>query len=166
MMNLTYAGTHLTNGVPDNDTSCVTAFEQAGFIMGTSASLFNVRDSSFTYRHWLTWLLSIQQALDTVNNKLQDFDKDGQGLLYTLQRQLRSVRTRADDVANWPSVSTFLGLILLELISPSRSHSTASKTERSKTLRRSGWSLLTALQTSRTSHSDPCSSSRADWTLS
>jgi lysophospholipase len=43
MMNMTYTGTHLTNGVPDNDTSCVTAFDQAGFIMGTSASLFNVR---------------------------------------------------------------------------------------------------------------------------
>ena len=41
-MNLTYAGTHLTNGKPDNDTSCVTAFDQAGFMMGTSASLFNV----------------------------------------------------------------------------------------------------------------------------
>lgn len=108
MMNLTYAGTHLTNGVPDNDTSCVTAFEQAGFIMGTSASLFNVRNSSFTHHHFLTWSLSLQQALDTVNNKLQDFDKDGQGLLYTLQRQLRSVRTRADDVANWPSVSLCL----------------------------------------------------------
>lgn len=54
MMNLTYAGTHLTNGVPDNDTSCVTAFEQAGFIMGTSASLFNVRNCSFIQRHYLT----------------------------------------------------------------------------------------------------------------
>lgn len=41
-MNLTYAGTHLTNGQPDNSTSCVTAFDQAGFMMGTSASLFNV----------------------------------------------------------------------------------------------------------------------------
>lgn len=43
MMNLTYVGTHLTNGQPDNSTSCVTAFDQAGFMMGTSASLFNVR---------------------------------------------------------------------------------------------------------------------------
>lgn len=42
MMNLSYAGTHLNNGQPDNDTACVTHFDQAGFVMGSSASLFNV----------------------------------------------------------------------------------------------------------------------------
>lgn len=43
MVNLTYAGTHFDNGKPPNDTACVTGFDQAGFVMGTSASLFNVR---------------------------------------------------------------------------------------------------------------------------
>lgn len=43
MVNVTFAGTHLTDGKPDNDTACVTGFDQAGFVMGTSASLFNVR---------------------------------------------------------------------------------------------------------------------------
>jgi hypothetical protein len=42
MMNLSYAGTHLTNGQPDNNTACVTGFDDTGFMMGTSASLFNV----------------------------------------------------------------------------------------------------------------------------
>ena len=42
MANLTYAGTHLNNGNPDNSSACVTRFDQAGYIMGTSASLFNV----------------------------------------------------------------------------------------------------------------------------
>jgi lysophospholipase len=42
MVNITYVGTHLTNGQPDNSTACTTFFEQIGFIMGTSASLFNV----------------------------------------------------------------------------------------------------------------------------
>ncbi|KAI0766492.1 phospholipase B [Irpex lacteus] len=84
MMNLSYAGTHLTDGKPDNDTSCVTAFDQAGFMMGTSASLFN-------------------QILDFAHNEIQSFGKDGQALLYSLQRLLRSTRTRADDVANWPN---------------------------------------------------------------
>jgi lysophospholipase len=42
MVNISYAGTHLTNGQPDNDTACTTQFDQAAFIMGTSASLFNV----------------------------------------------------------------------------------------------------------------------------
>ncbi|KAI0092923.1 phospholipase B [Irpex rosettiformis] len=84
MMNLSYAGTHLSNGTADNDTACVRAFDQAGFIMGSSASLFN-------------------QILDFANNKISSFGKDGQGLLYSLQRLLRSTRTRADDVANWPN---------------------------------------------------------------
>jgi lysophospholipase len=89
MANLTYVGTHLNNGKPDNDTACVTKFDEAGFVMGTSASLFN-------------------QILDFSRNKLAGFrNEEGAGLLYVLSRQLRSVRTRADDVANWPSVCLF-----------------------------------------------------------
>ncbi|EIN11650.1 phospholipase B [Punctularia strigosozonata HHB-11173 SS5] len=85
MVNLTYAGTHFNNGQPDNSTACVTGFDEASFVMGTSASLFN-------------------QILDFGQNFLGSFDKDdGASLLYVLARQLRSVRTRADDVANWPN---------------------------------------------------------------
>jgi lysophospholipase len=86
MVNVSYAGTHLNKGVPDNATACVTGFDEAGFVMGTSASLFN-------------------QILDFGSNALAGFrNEDGAGLLYVLGRQLRMVRTRADDVANWPSV--------------------------------------------------------------
>ena len=46
-----------------------------------------------------------QQIFDFADNTLEGFDKDGSGLLYTLQRQLSEVKTRADDVANWPNVS-------------------------------------------------------------
>ena len=46
MVNLTYVGTHLLNGKPDNDTACVTGFDQAGFVIGTSSSLFNVGKTS------------------------------------------------------------------------------------------------------------------------
>ena len=42
MLNVTYAGTHFTNGQPDNSTACTTFFDQVGYVMGTSASLFNV----------------------------------------------------------------------------------------------------------------------------
>ncbi|KAI0045904.1 phospholipase B [Auriscalpium vulgare] len=85
MMNISYVGTHLNNGVPDNTTACVTGFDQASFVMGTSASLFN-------------------QILDFANNKIQGFDDSAaKSILYIIDRQLRSVRTRADDVANWPS---------------------------------------------------------------
>jgi lysophospholipase len=48
MTNMTYVGTHLTNGQPPNDTGCVTGFDEVGFIIGTSASLFNVRDIILT----------------------------------------------------------------------------------------------------------------------
>ncbi|KAF7376080.1 Lysophospholipase [Mycena sanguinolenta] len=87
-MNLTYAGTHLTNGKADNGSACVTGFDQAGFIMGSSASLFN-------------------QIFDFGTNTLQSFSgfdsDDSNTIVYILERQLRSVRTRDDDVANWPN---------------------------------------------------------------
>ncbi|KAG6849456.1 hypothetical protein H0H93_008299 [Arthromyces matolae] len=89
-MNLTYAGTHLSNGKAVNGSACVTGFDQAGFIMGSSASLFN-------------------QLLDFARNKISDFSgSDGAAILYVLSRQLQEVRTRADDVANWPSPFTGL----------------------------------------------------------
>jgi lysophospholipase len=50
MVNITYAGTHLTNGAPPNNTGCVTGFDEAGFMMGSSASLFNVRFFSLNLR--------------------------------------------------------------------------------------------------------------------
>ncbi|KAF7321318.1 Lysophospholipase [Mycena kentingensis (nom. inval.)] len=84
-MNLSYAGTHLTSGKAANGSACVRGFDQAGFIMGTSASLFN-------------------QIFDFANNKIDSSDRNT--FTYLLDRQLRSVRTRKDDVANWPSPFT------------------------------------------------------------
>jgi hypothetical protein len=101
-MNLTYAGTHLSNGKPANGSACVTGFDQAGFIMGTSASLFNV--SPISHPIITTTNPSSQQILDFARNTITQFSStDGAGLLYVLSRQLQAVRTRADDVANWPS---------------------------------------------------------------
>ncbi|RXW14305.1 hypothetical protein EST38_g11554 [Candolleomyces aberdarensis] len=89
-MNLTFAGTRLTEGRPENGTACVIGLDQAGFVMGTSAGLFN-------------------QILDFAHDTIRDFSADdGAGMLYVLSRLLRSVRTRADDVANWPSPFTGL----------------------------------------------------------
>ncbi|THH05817.1 hypothetical protein EW145_g4517 [Phellinidium pouzarii] len=85
MTNTSFIGTHLNNGQPPNATGCVQGFDQASFMIGTSASLFN-------------------QILDTVHNTLQSFDPgDSSGLLYVLERQLTEVRTRSNDVANWPN---------------------------------------------------------------
>jgi len=53
--------------------------------MGTSTSLFN-------------------QILDFAHDKLEGFDDStAKSLLSILGRQLSELRTRADDVANWPS---------------------------------------------------------------
>ena len=47
MVNLTHVGTNLSNGKPDNETAgCVTGFNEAGFVIGTSSSLFNVSEAS------------------------------------------------------------------------------------------------------------------------
>jgi lysophospholipase len=49
-------------------------------------------------------ILSSQQILDFGRNTLDQFSaSDSQSLLYVLSRQLAEVRTRADDVANWPN---------------------------------------------------------------
>ncbi|KAL0956276.1 hypothetical protein HGRIS_002434 [Hohenbuehelia grisea] len=85
MVNITYAGTHLIDGFPPNGSACVTGFDQVGFVMGTSASLFN-------------------QIFDFARNTISGFStQDSAGLTYVLGRQLQAVRTRADDVANWPN---------------------------------------------------------------
>jgi lysophospholipase len=45
------------------------------------------------------------QILDFADNTISGFSADdGAKFLYVLARQLREVRTRADDVANWPNV--------------------------------------------------------------
>ncbi|KAH9993257.1 acyl transferase/acyl hydrolase/lysophospholipase [Russula vinacea] len=95
MVNMAYGGTHLTNGQPDNDTACTTSFDQTGFIMGTSSSLFN-------------------ELYDPIHNVIYGFDNSSTELIQLiLKRQLAKFPTRAVDVANWPNDvnSTWLNLI-------------------------------------------------------
>ncbi|KAF9650395.1 phospholipase B [Thelephora ganbajun] len=85
MANLTHIGTHLSNGKPDNDTACVTGFDQAGFVIGTSSSLFNI-------------------LLDKGQNLFEGWgEKDSAALGRLISMLLASIETRAKDVANWPS---------------------------------------------------------------
>ncbi|KAI0313929.1 phospholipase B [Amylostereum chailletii] len=85
MANLSFAGTHLTNGNPDNSTACVTGYDQAGFIMGTSASLFNI-------------------ILDMGDEKVDGFDSDdSSGFFNIIRRLFRRVSSRGNAVANWPN---------------------------------------------------------------
>ena len=103
MVNTMFVGTHLNNGTADNSTACVTGFDEVGFMVGTSASLFNVRDDAVIHSVAdLTDLL--KQILDFANNRLSMFNSaDAAGLIYVLRRQLEGIRTRANDVANWPN---------------------------------------------------------------
>lgn len=51
-------------------------------------------------------LSTLQQLLDHETNQLAGFEPDdATGLSQVLRQQLQDVRTRADDVANWPNVS-------------------------------------------------------------
>ena len=48
-----------------------------------------------------------QQIFDFANNAIKGFDsQDAEGLLHVFSRLLSAVRTRANDVANWPSPFT------------------------------------------------------------
>lgn len=74
--------------------------------MGSSASLFNVGHLLFVVRFLPTKLnlFFSQQIFDFAHNAIDGWSaSDGKGLLYVLSRQLSEVRTRADDVANWPN---------------------------------------------------------------
>lgn len=103
MVNITFAGTHLTEGKPDNTTSCVTGFDQAGFMMGTSASLFNV--CTLARSHKLFSHAQLQELLNKADDALDGFgDDESKGLVFMLKQLLGDVNTRADDVANWPNV--------------------------------------------------------------
>jgi lysophospholipase len=117
MVNISYVGTHLTNGQPDNATACTTQFDQTGFVMGTSASLFNVS----IYGRLSPFRMEIddpypcnQQILDVARSKIEGFDdSSSKGLMLVLGRQLGELRTRADDVANWPNVRPFSRSLLV-----------------------------------------------------
>ncbi|GAA6020201.1 hypothetical protein JCM10207_004367 [Rhodosporidiobolus poonsookiae] len=47
-----YLGTQLSNGSPANSSACVNYFENAGFMMGSSASLFNAIQNEFSDPIW------------------------------------------------------------------------------------------------------------------
>ncbi|KIJ47423.1 hypothetical protein M422DRAFT_164028 [Sphaerobolus stellatus SS14] len=82
-----YLGTQLTNGVPANNNSCVTNFDQASFVMGTTSSPFyNALD------------------LDGKSPNTTGFDSDDANALnYLLGKLMAQAKSRRYDVANWPN---------------------------------------------------------------
>ncbi|SJL12245.1 uncharacterized protein ARMOST_15668 [Armillaria ostoyae] len=82
-IDLKFAGSNLTDGKPVNDQACLEGLDETGFVMGTSSSLFN-------------------QILDSDREELMDSEYF-KVVTHLLARLLEDVRTRDDDVANWPN---------------------------------------------------------------
>ncbi|KAK4704538.1 lysophospholipase, partial [Phenoliferia sp. Uapishka_3] len=74
-----YAGSDLDNGLNANSSSCVNGYDSAGFILGSSAALFNVADKYASY-------------LDDILNPIEEVYDD-------LEDRVTSVPL----VANWPN---------------------------------------------------------------
>ncbi len=50
-----------------------------------------------------------QSILDSAHDKIEGLDDtSSKSILLLLSRQLAALRTRADDVANWPNVRSFI----------------------------------------------------------
>lgn len=62
-----YLGTELSNGQPQNSSACVNGFENAGFMMGSSASLFNAVQSSFAGAAFANLITSLLQAVSSLD---------------------------------------------------------------------------------------------------
>lgn len=102
----TYSGTHLVNGLASGTSACVTGFDQVSFIMGSSASIFNVYKSWCLPVQLLTILLL--QTVDGPNGNFTGLDSqnnDVAGIQYLYDQLSSIVQSRSFDVANWPNVS-------------------------------------------------------------
>lgn len=94
MTNTAYVGTQFLNGEPTNTSSCVTGFDQVGFVMGTSASAFN-------------------GIIDASSGQFTGFDPDNgdaSGMQFLYQQLSSRVQTRSQTVANWPNPFNGLNL--------------------------------------------------------
>ncbi|KAL8286283.1 hypothetical protein RQP46_004771 [Phenoliferia psychrophenolica] len=76
-----YAGTYLDNGVPRNSSACANGYENAGFVIGSSAALFNAVEQVFTDP-------AISAALTTLGDDLAN---------------INNVNSSIPLVANWPN---------------------------------------------------------------
>lgn len=111
MLPLRLAGTYLTNGIPANTSACVTGFDQASFVMGTSSSFFNVRHVVLESLRSRPDLL-LQAALNVTDGDFGFDTEDGEeGGMNSLFNQLSShTQSDAKDAANWPNVRTIVSM--------------------------------------------------------
>lgn len=55
---MAYSGTHLVNGIASSASACVMGFDQVGFMMGSSANIFNVLLCGLLSGLFVTFLLA------------------------------------------------------------------------------------------------------------
>ena len=118
---LQYLGTNFTNGTVANEDSCVTGFDNVGFVMGTSSSLFNdilLEANISTFSSLLNDALqSIVNALGGSNEDIADyspnpfFGYDPTGMSPSANRTSLTMVDGGEDLQNIP---------LHPLIQPSR----------------------------------------------
>ncbi|KAG2150555.1 phospholipase B [Suillus clintonianus] len=87
MLPMHFAGTYLTNGLPANPSACVTGFDQASFVMGTSSSFFNA-------------VLNVTEG--TFGFNTDDGDEDGMKFIFD-QLLSHTPSSNVMDAANWPN---------------------------------------------------------------
>ena len=109
-VDIRFMGTNLINGKPANSSACVTEFDQTAFIFGTSSSLFNVRICVLIPFIFVSEP-RFQKIIYDVKDGTERLDPNSNSvLLDLLRRMLDVVSTRADDVANYPNVCSYVCL--------------------------------------------------------
>lgn len=106
MSPLKFTGTHLTNGLPDNPSACVTGFDQASFVMGASSSFFNVCHVITREFLWSRSDLLLQVVLNATDGNF-GFDTsngDEDGMNFVFNQLLSHTPSNTMNAANWPNV--------------------------------------------------------------
>ncbi|GAA5980887.1 hypothetical protein JCM10908_003902 [Rhodotorula pacifica] len=110
-----YLGTELSNGQPQNSSACVNGFDNAGFMMGSSASLFNAVQSSFAgaaFSNLITTLLQAVSSLDPTSdsvslvanfpNSFGNFTPDGGYTFESSGNEILQITDGGEDGQNVP----------------------------------------------------------------
>ena len=95
----------LVNGLASNASACVTGFDQVSFMMGSSASIFNVCDF-FVFPY--SGCSEFWQAVDGSNGNFTGFNNENgdiSGMQFLYGQLSSKVQSRSLNVANWPNVS-------------------------------------------------------------
>jgi len=104
------------NGLPANPSACVTGFDQASFIMGTSSSFFNVChifQGFLRTRPDLLWQAVLDVSDGNFGFNADSGEEDGMNFLFN---QLSShTQSDAQNAANWPNVRTIRTIIWIHI---------------------------------------------------